>query len=234
MPGAGWNPVLIRHPGCLRGEGDIPRPARRSQVPPRQLREPQGNAKRSSTLKCRCNAFTSRRASQDHTQRASGERDLTARSKSRREPQGWRMCGWPWGESRPSFPSTTWKARNGTRTRSHLSAQLAGDLIRRLRKRFAPGALLHFGQGKWCPGEQAPRWAFGCFWRKDGVPVWENVDLVANEQTYHGVSADDSALFLRPWQGDWASIRTISCRPTRMPGITSGRRRRLPANVSNR
>ncbi|HEY5952833.1 MAG TPA: transglutaminase family protein [Terrimicrobiaceae bacterium] len=73
--------------------------------------------------------------------------------------------------------------------------KLAGGLIRRLRARFASGALLHFGQGKWYPGERLPRWAFGCFWRKDGVPVWENIDLVANEETDYGVSSDDSALF---------------------------------------
>ena len=74
--------------------------------------------------------------------------------------------------------------------------KLASDLIRRLRTRFAPGAVLHFGQGKWYPGEQGPRWAFGCFWRKDGVPVWQNIDLVANEETDYRVSAEDSALFL--------------------------------------
>ncbi|WP_181703405.1 DUF2126 domain-containing protein [Chthonobacter albigriseus] len=72
---------------------------------------------------------------------------------------------------------------------------LADQLIRRLADRFAPGGFLHYGQGKWYPGESLPRWTFSLYWRKDGKPVWRNLDLVARETGNTPPSIDDAAAF---------------------------------------
>jgi uncharacterized protein (DUF2126 family)/transglutaminase-like putative cysteine protease len=71
------------------------------------------------------------------------------------------------------------------------------SLIRSIRQRTALGALLHFGQGKWYPGEPMPRWAFHCISRKDGVPVWENGDLFALESKNDGHGNQQAFEFLQ-------------------------------------
>ncbi|MFO0898844.1 MAG: transglutaminase family protein [Pirellulales bacterium] len=73
--------------------------------------------------------------------------------------------------------------------------KLAGNLARRLYQRFAPGGLLHFGQGKWYPGESLPRWALSCFWRRDGKPIWLNPELFARDDLEYGYGSPEAERF---------------------------------------
>jgi len=74
---------------------------------------------------------------------------------------------------------------------------LSASLLDKLRAEYAPYGLRHYGQGKWYPGEQLPRWSLNIFWRKDGQPLWLNPNLVADESLDYGVTAEDAAVFLR-------------------------------------
>jgi uncharacterized protein (DUF2126 family)/transglutaminase-like putative cysteine protease len=69
---------------------------------------------------------------------------------------------------------------------------ISAGLIDRLMRRFAPGALLHFGQGKWYPGESLPRWALTAFWRKDGNALWANGEFLAREDKDYGYGPEEA------------------------------------------
>lgn len=73
--------------------------------------------------------------------------------------------------------------------------RLANDLMSRMKKRLGKGPLLHYGQGKWYPGEPFPRWAKTCYARTDGLPIWQHQDLFAAEGLEHGQSVVDAKRF---------------------------------------
>ena len=115
---------------------------------------------------------------------------------------------------------------------SHKKRILSGELIKRLRGKFAPGSMLHYGQGKWYPGEPLPRYALAAYWRKDGVPIWKNDSLIADESKDYGFGAKEArALSLR-------LARTLDVDPKNLIAAYEDafyytwKERRFPSNVT--
>ncbi len=107
----------------------------------------------------------------------------------------------------------------------------AGELIGKLIARYGPGGFLHFGQGKWYPGEQLPRWALSAIWRRDGQPCWHNPELFADERLGGKATPFDAHTFIL------ALVDTLGVNPAH---VQTGyedtwyylwRERRLPVNV---
>ncbi len=108
---------------------------------------------------------------------------------------------------------------------------LADTLIRRLRDRFAPGGLLHYGQGKWYPGESLPRWAFGLYWRGDGAPLWRDSERIAREAADHAPTIEDARNLVTGIARRLDVHPDYAMQAFEDPWHYIGKERQLPANV---
>ncbi len=108
---------------------------------------------------------------------------------------------------------------------------LATELVHKLRQQYGQGGFLHFGQGKWYPGEQLPRWALSIYWRADGTPCWQNPAVFADEREPSPYTSADAQRFMHELTQQLGLPAD-----TVLPGYEDTwyylwRERRLPVNV---
>jgi uncharacterized protein (DUF2126 family)/transglutaminase-like putative cysteine protease len=108
---------------------------------------------------------------------------------------------------------------------------LATALVHKLRQQYGQGGFLHFGQGKWYPGEQLPRWALSIYWRADGQPCWQDPAVFADEREASHYTSADAKRFMQT-----LTSRLGLSDDTLLPGYEDTwyylwRERRLPVNV---
>jgi hypothetical protein len=100
--------------------------------------------------------------------------------------------------------------------------RLAIEVYNRLKQKYAPQGLSHFGQGKWYPGEQLPRWSLNCFWRRDGEPIWKNPSSSTTRRKTAASPRISPACFSSASPNAWG-CRPNTCSPRlRTPSITCG------------
>lgn len=138
------------------------------------------------------------------------------------------MGGEPTFVSIDDFEAAEWN----TAAVGPIKRERADELIRRLQARFAPGGFLHYGQGKWYPGETLPRWTFSLYWRRDGQPIWQNSDLIARENAETGITAIQADQFLRTMAQALAVEPDLVLPAFEDPAEWIMRESSLPANVT--
>ncbi|MDZ4725234.1 MAG: transglutaminase family protein [Leptospira sp.] len=69
------------------------------------------------------------------------------------------------------------------------------QLLKKLKKHYANGGVLQYGQGKWYPGEPLPRWAMIAYWRLDGEKIWDSEHLLADDRYVGSATTEDARKF---------------------------------------
>ncbi|MBG0746933.1 MAG: transglutaminase family protein [Planktothrix agardhii KL2] len=106
---------------------------------------------------------------------------------------GLTMGGEPTFVSIDDFESSQWRVT----ALGEEKRKIAWQLLNRLEAKFAhKGGLLHYGLGKSYPGEALPRWTLGCYWRTDGIPLWHNRELYAQEDKNNNYTSKNAQIFI--------------------------------------
>lgn len=125
----------------------------------------------------------------------------------------------------PDAPEWNTAALGGNKER------LGERLLFRLYEAWAPGGLVHHGQGKWYPGEPLPRWTIACYFRTDGIPLWRDPKLIGRTERPLGFGVAEAERFVTR-----LAAHLGLADPGTMPAYEDvwyhlWRERRLPVNV---
>ncbi|RUU83621.1 transglutaminase family protein, partial [Mesorhizobium sp. M7A.T.Ca.TU.009.01.1.2] len=137
------------------------------------------------------------------------------------------MGGEPTFVSIDDFESAEWN----TAAVGPTKREKADELIRKLRERFAPGGFLHYGQGKWYPGESLPRWTFSLYWRADGQPVWSDPSLIALEKSEADIGPKQAESLLTAIAGELGIDKAMVSEAYEDPAEWLLKEGKLPDNV---
>ena len=181
LPGAGWV-GLDPTSGLLAGEGHIPlacTPDASSAAPISGPLEPCHTTFHHEMSVQRIQE--SPRVTKPYTRR-SVERDSRARQQGGCRTEGDAMSGSPWAANRLSFRWMMPTRPSGPRSppdRKNASYPWNSSSGCAIVSR--PERCFFSDRGNGIPSEPLPRWALSCYWRKDGVPLWEDQTLFAGE-----------------------------------------------------